>query len=304
MSIGVIDLHTTEPSLSALAAALREARVGDLPRPSAPRSPDAMATLFEAELRLGIEAADADRAYEAAAALWRRTDDLLRCHRAIVRTLNEAGAAWAAGTCSVRVEHRMTATAGRVLARLRMQTPAPGGDAEPVVLAVPPGERHTLGLEALAHLLEQAGHVVDLVGELPAGELVAAARGARAVVLSVHATTDGDLAQLVQAMRAANPQALLVAGGSAAARTSGADLVTDDPERLLALLSHGRCPLSDREREVLRCIADGLTNAEAAQVLGVTPATLKTHLDRVFDKTGASGRASAVALGLRHGWIS
>lgn len=63
------------------------------------------------------------------------------------------------------------------------------------------------------------------------------------------------------------------------------------------------CPLSNREREVLRCVADGLTNAEAAACLGVAPATLKTHLDRIFDKTGAAGRAAAVATGLRRGWI-
>lgn len=302
MSISIVDLHVPEQRLGALAAALREARVADLPRPSMPRSSDGLASLFEAELRLGLEAADTDRAVEAATALWRRTDDLQRCHQAIARAVNEAGTAWAAGTCSVRVEHRMTATAGRVIARLRAHTTAAATDAEPVVLAVPPGERHTLALDALAHLLEDAGHAVDLVGELPASELVAAARGARAIVLSVHVAADG-LPELVQAMRAANPRALLVAGG-AAARSSGADLITDEPSRLLALLSTERCPLSDREREVLRCVADGLTNAEAAEVLGVSPATLKTHLDHVFDKTGASGRAAAVATGLRRGWIS
>jgi DNA-binding CsgD family transcriptional regulator/methylmalonyl-CoA mutase cobalamin-binding subunit len=302
MSVSLLDLPVQAPPLGALAAALREARVADLPRPPALRSTDALASLFEAELRLGIEAVDADRATEAASALWRRTGDLLRCHRTIARTLSEAGAAWAAGTCSVRVEHRMSATAGQVIARLRAHTPAPATDAAPVVLAVPPGERHTLSLDALAHLLEAAGHVVDLVGELPAGELVAAARGARAVVLSVHTANDG-LPALVRALRAANPQALLVAGG-AGARHSGADVLTDEPDRLLALLRSERCPLSEREREVLRCVADGLTNAEAAEVLGVTPATLKTHLDHVFDKTGASGRAAAVATGLRRGWIS
>jgi DNA-binding CsgD family transcriptional regulator len=54
---------------------------------------------------------------------------------------------------------------------------------------------------------------------------------------------------------------------------------------------------------VLRCVADGLTDAAAAEVLSAAAAMLTTHLDHVFDKTGTSGRVAAVAMALRRGLV-
>jgi DNA-binding NarL/FixJ family response regulator len=291
-----------EPGLTGLAAAVRETRPSAFPGtgPGASR-PDALASLFEAELRLGVEEGNTQRAYEAAAALWRRTGDLARCHGTIVRVLDTVGAAWAVGQGSVLAERRATAAAASVLTRLRALTPPPQSG-ERTVLAVPPGDRHTLALESLAHLLEHAGHPVDVVGDLPAADLVAAARGATAVLLSVHVPPTG-LRALLAELRRENPDALLILGGPAARRTPGADLVTGDLPTVVEALRGAGCPLSDREREVLRCVADGLTNPEAAEVLGVAPATFKTHLDNVFAKLGTTRRAAAVAIGLRRGWI-
>lgn len=266
----------------------------------APAAGDALASLFEAELRLGLEAGDADRAYEAASALWRRSGDLARCHRTVARVLAALGSACADGSCSLATSARAEGAAARVLARLRTGGPVAG--APRVVLAAPAGDRHVLALESLAHLLEDAGYAADVVGDLPASELAGVARGACAVVLSVHLPTVAVTA-LVAAVRSAAPDVLVAVGGPAAGSCAGADLVTSDLPVLLSALSGVRCPLSEREREVLRCVADGLTNAEAAAVLGIGPATLKTHLDHIFDKTGTSGRASAVATGLRRGWI-
>lgn len=292
-------LIATIPLQLGLSRLAEEVRlVQRLPRPAAPS--DGVSALFEAELRLGLEAADTERAYEAAAALWRRTGDLLRCHRAVARVLADAGDACADGRCGVARANRMAATAGELLPRLRARSRA--GRLGRVVLAVPQGDAHLLGLSSLAHLLQDAGWTPDVVGALAPTELARAARGAAAVLLSVH-VPGAPVAALVGAVRRAEPGALVAVGGPAAVLAE-ADLLTSDPAELLAALELRDCPLSAREQDVLRAVADGLTNAEAAAVLGIAAATLKTHLDRIFEKTGASGRAAAVAIGLRRGWIA
>jgi DNA-binding NarL/FixJ family response regulator len=61
--------------------------------------------------------------------------------------------------------------------------------------------------------------------------------------------------------------------------------------------------LTDREREVLVLIAHGLTNAEIAERLFLSMATVKTHVNRVFMKLGARDRAQAVVLAYEHGVV-
>jgi DNA-binding NarL/FixJ family response regulator len=55
--------------------------------------------------------------------------------------------------------------------------------------------------------------------------------------------------------------------------------------------------LSSRELEVLRLVAAGFTNREAAQKLFISEATVKTHLLHIYAKLGVRDRASAVAAG-------
>jgi DNA-binding NarL/FixJ family response regulator len=62
-------------------------------------------------------------------------------------------------------------------------------------------------------------------------------------------------------------------------------------------------PLSKREREILQKVADGATTRQVATELGISPHTVKTHLERIFEKLSANDRAQAVAIAIRSGIV-
>ncbi|WP_460462723.1 response regulator [Arthrobacter pigmenti] len=61
----------------------------------------------------------------------------------------------------------------------------------------------------------------------------------------------------------------------------------------------GAGTLTDREKEVLQLVANGNSNREAAVALFIGEASIKTHLQHIYDKLGVRDRASAVAEGYR-----
>ena len=61
--------------------------------------------------------------------------------------------------------------------------------------------------------------------------------------------------------------------------------------------------LSDRERQVLELIAEGLSAPEIGRRLYLSPATVKSHLQSLYDKLGVSDRAAAVAEAMRSGLL-
>ncbi len=65
----------------------------------------------------------------------------------------------------------------------------------------------------------------------------------------------------------------------------------------------GATPLSKREKEILQKVAYGATTKEVAHDLGISPHTVKTHLERIFEKLGANDRAQAVAIAIRSGLV-
>ena len=58
--------------------------------------------------------------------------------------------------------------------------------------------------------------------------------------------------------------------------------------------ARGAALLSKREQEVVRCVAEGLSNRDIAQRLGLTEHTVKNYLFRIFDKLGVSKRVEVV----------
>lgn len=80
--------------------------------------------------------------------------------------------------------------------------------------------------------------------------------------------------------------------------------------RLVALMSRQRIAapsdrlpdgLTAREAEVLGCMARGLSHREIARSLVVSEATVRTHVNRVFAKTGSRDRGQAIVYAHRHG---
>jgi DNA-binding NarL/FixJ family response regulator len=79
---------------------------------------------------------------------------------------------------------------------------------------------------------------------------------------------------------------------SAAARAPAAAAVTDPADT----------DLTPRESDVLRLIAAGKSNREIARALFVSEATVKTHVNRIFAKTGSRDRTQAMRYAYTHGY--
>ncbi len=109
-------------------------------------------------------------------------------------------------------------------------------------------------------------------------------------------------AGIVRAAFAAGAQGLLFTGD----RDTAADgvvpgLVTPAP---VSPSLRAVADLSGREIEVIRLVADGQSNKEVGEALGLSALTVKSHLARVARKLGTGDRAEMVALALRAGVIS
>jgi len=119
---------------------------------------------------------------------------------------------------------------------------------------------------------------------------------------------------LYAGVRAVIPRAATAEEIVAAIQASVAGLVVLHPDALHSVLSpmpsrdrpefHPADQiLSPREIEVLRMIAEGLSNKEIASKLGISEHTVKFHISAIFMKLGASSRTEAVIIGIRAGMI-
>lgn len=99
--------------------------------------------------------------------------------------------------------------------------------------------------------------------------------------------------------RSVRPEAL-----SAALDAARAGLLVLAPRVMEVSAARSPAPLSPREREVLAAAAAGLGTKAIARELGVSPNTVKFHLQAVYAKLGAATRTEAVVTALRTGLLS
>jgi DNA-binding NarL/FixJ family response regulator len=176
------------------------------------------------------------------------------------------------------------------------------------------------GAEALALVAEHGADVVLMDLRMPGTDGVAATarlRDEHPDVKVVVLTTYVEDADILAALRAGALGYLTKDAGrvqiAQAIRTAAAGQSVLDPQvqqRLLAAAAQAPAaaagtPLPDgltaREGEVLALIADGLANREIARRLYISEVTVKSHINRIFAKTGVRDRAQAVQYAYRHG---
>jgi len=179
------------------------------------------------------------------------------------------------------------------------------------------------GLEAVEVVARTRPDVVLMDVRMPRCDGIEAARRVLAAtpdVAVVVLTTFDEDASLAEAMRAgvsgfllktAPPEQLLHAVRTVAAGNglldpavtlrvirASATAPARDPRAAAALAT-----LTARETEVLRLVADGLSNAEIAARLYLGEATVKTYLSRMLTKLGLHDRVQAVAFAFRSGLV-
>ncbi|WP_326653072.1 MULTISPECIES: response regulator transcription factor [unclassified Streptomyces] len=175
------------------------------------------------------------------------------------------------------------------------------------------------GEEAVALVAELAPDVVLMDLRMPRCDGVEATRrirsehpGTQVVVLTTYAdddslfpalragargylTKDADGDEIVRAIQEVVAGR---AGLSPVVQRRLLEQVTSTPEQSGPKLPDG---LTAREGEVLTLIAEGLTNVEIARRLHISTATVKTHINNLFAKTGIHDRAQAVRYAYREG---
>jgi DNA-binding NarL/FixJ family response regulator len=178
------------------------------------------------------------------------------------------------------------------------------------------------GEEALALCERHLPDVVLMDLRMPRLDGVEATRRIRSahpqievVVLTTYADDDSILGALQAGARGYLTKDAGAAEIARAVHAAAAGQTLLDPavqQRLLAAAAAGRpgpaAPSADlpdeltpREAEVLRLIAAGMSNAEIAAQLVISDATVKTHVNHLFAKTGARDRAQAVHYAYQHG---
>jgi DNA-binding NarL/FixJ family response regulator len=196
-------------------------------------------------------------------------------------------------------------------------------------------EDHDMVREALAALFERSGHrVVFQSGSFAEAQGSIPSVAPDVAVIDVHlpdghgvelarrlldrdprlgvviCTGDDRRATLLEALDSGAQAVVLKQGPPEETLTAVAAVARGEtyiaPSVRTSVVGQARSPtpsLSPREREVLRWLADGRGTAEVADLLSVSPETVKTHVKNLMTKLGAHTRVHALAEAIRAGQL-
>jgi len=157
------------------------------------------------------------------------------------------------------------------------------------------------GLDATRHITTDPALKRTRVLVLTTFELDEYVFGALDAGASGFLLKGGEPADLIHAIQ------VVAAGDSLLAPSVTRKLIetyTSRPQPPTNINHHGLDELTTREREVLSLIAQGLTNAEIAQALQLSPLTAKTHVSRILLKLGARDRVQLVVIAYQSGLVN
>ncbi len=157
-------------------------------------------------------------------------------------TLRDIGASWRSGDISIDQEHLASSVAATLIGRLGPRFARPGRKKGVVIVAMPPGERHGLGVAMLADILAHAGYgVLNLGPDTPTASFAAAMHDAGSLAAVIVSVVDSErrpaAGRLLAAARRERPSVPRLVGGHAipderAALDLGADGWVPDPRML------------------------------------------------------------------------
>ena len=162
--------------------------------------------------------------------------------RLLAPSLHAVGASWRNGAVTIDQEHLASSVATTLIGRLGPRFVHPGRKKGVVIVAMPPDERHGLGVAMLADILTDAGYgVLNLGPDTPSASLAAAMRDAGSLVAVVVSVVDIQrrpaAGHLLAAARQERPSVPRLVGGNAVpdervALDLGADGWVADPREL------------------------------------------------------------------------
>ena len=168
------------------------------------------------------------------------------------------------------------------------------------------------GLDAvkLAGELKPDVVLMDLqMPELCGAEATAQIHAAHPDVKILILTTFGTSAELKKAMDAGATGALVKSSSRSeivdAIRgvMAGKQVLSDEIRHTIENFS-SMPELSPRQMEILNLVAKGFSNKEIAEIIGISPDTVKEHVANIFQRIGASSRAEAATLAVNLGLIT
>ena len=180
-------------------------------------------------------------------------------------------------------------------------------DIEVVGQAVDGDDAVAQALALLPDLVVMDVRMPKLTGDVATARIRERAPAVRVLVLTTY-ESDASILSAIEAgasgyLLKAAPAEELIAG----VRSVAAGEVALSPAIAAQLVARVRTPvaatLTPRETEVLRLVAEGLSNRGIGERLFLGEATVKTHLLRVFEKLGVNDRTRAVTLAMERGLI-